>query len=212
MPKADATDTTNLAASGGKDGAGARYHGADAAAAAAGSCSKSSLVADLVGYGTATDYEGAKPAPELDSTTAAVRAGSGCIDTELGGASDFTAAAAAPHNSASAARTCSGTTTSGGGDGKGVAVSLDVESALSISLDQSTLSFGKVAPGSRPAPLAERVTIVSNDAAGYSLTVHRSAFAPADLPLAISAVPPGQLRRSARASPAARSAPVPVAP
>ena len=188
LPKPDVTDTTNLAASGGKV-ALVRDTAELTCGAAAGSCSKSSLVADLVGYGTASDYEGAKPAPGLDSTTAAVRAGNGCTDTDssLG---DFTAAAPTPHNSASAARACSGTSTSGG-DGKGVAVNLDVEAALSISLDQSTLSFGKVAPGSKPAPLSERVTVVSNDAAGYSLTVHRSAFAPSDLPLAISAVEPG---------------------
>jgi lamin tail-like protein len=209
LPKADATDTTNLAASGGKV-ALVRDTAELTCGGAAGSCSKSSLVADLVGYGTATDYEGSKPAPDLDSTTAAVRAGSGCIDTDSS-ASDFTAAAAAPHNSASAALTCSGTTTSGSGDGKGVAVNLDVESALSISLDQSTLSFGKVAPGSKPAPLAEHVTVVSNDAAGYSLTVHRSAFAPADLPLAISAVPPGTAKVGAGLSGGAL-APIPVPP
>ena len=155
LPKADTTDTTNLAASGGKV---ALVRGAAelTCGAAAGSCSKSSLVADLVGYGTATDFEGAKPAPGLDSASAAVRAGNGCVDTDSS-ASDFTAVAAAPRNSASAARTCAGTTSSSGGDGKGVAVNLDVESALSISLDQPTLSFGKVAPGSKPTPLAERV-------------------------------------------------------
>lgn len=189
LPKADLTGTTNLAASGGKV-ALVRGLAELTCGASAGSCSKSSLVADLVGYGAATDYEGAKPAPALDSGTAAVRAGNGCTDTDSS-AGDFTAATAAPRNSAATARTCAGTPPPGGGDGKGVAVNLDVESALSISLDQSTLSFGKVAPGSKPAPLAERVTVVSNDAAGYSLTVHRSAFAPADLPLAISAVAPG---------------------
>jgi hypothetical protein len=92
-----------------------------------------------------------------------------------------------------------------------VAVNLDVESALSISLDQPTLSFGKVAPGSKPSPLAERVTVVSNDAAGYSLTVHRSAFAPADLPLAISAVPPGTAKVGSALSGGAL-APIPVPP
>jgi hypothetical protein len=209
LPKADNTGTTNLAASGGKV-ALVRGSAELTCGAAAGSCSKSSLVADLVGYGTATDFEGAKPAPGLDSASAAVRAGNGCVDTDSS-ASDFTAVAAAPRNSASAARTCAGTTSSSGGDGKGVAVNLDVESALSISLDQPTLSFGKVAPGSKPSPLAERVTIVSNDAAGYSLTVHRSVFAPADLPLAISAVPPGTAKVGSALSGGAL-APIPVPP
>ncbi len=83
--------------------------------------------------------------------------------------------------------------------------------SLSISLDQSTLSFGKVAPGSTPAPLAEHLTVVSNDPAGYSLKVHRSAFAPGDLPLAISATAPGK----ATLGPALANgvlAPIPVAP
>ena len=34
---------------------------------------------------------------------------------------------------------------------------------------------------------------MSNDAAGYALTVHRSAFAPADLPLGIAASAGGSL-------------------
>ena len=51
---------------------------------------------------------------------------------------------------------------------------------------------GTVARATTPSPLSERVTVVSNNAAGYSLTVHRSAFAPADLPLGIAAIaPPG---------------------
>jgi len=34
------------------------------------------------------------------------------------------------------------------------------------------------------------VTVVSNDASGYSLTVHRAAFLPADLPLGIAGIAP----------------------
>ena len=43
--------------------------------------------------------------------------------------------------------------------------------------------------------MSERVTVGSNNAAGYALTVHRSAFLPADLPLGLSASAPsgGQL-------------------
>ena len=209
LPKADAEGTTNLAASGGKV---ALVRGAAAltCGAAAGSCTASSLVADLVGYGSAGDFEGKAPAPGLDSTTAVVRAGGGCTDTDSSSA-DFTAAPPAPHNSASAAVKCPGTPTQGDDDGKGVAVNLDVQPVLSISLDQSTLSFGKVAPGSTPAPLSERLTVVSNDPAGYSLKVHRSAFAPGDLPLAISATAPGK----ATLGPGLANgvlAPIPVAP
>ena len=64
---------------------------------------------------------------------------------------------------------------------------------LSISLERSSVSFGTVVSGSAPAPISEKVTVMSNDAAGYSLTVHRSAFAPADLPLGIAASTGGSL-------------------
>jgi Lamin Tail Domain len=188
LPKADLAGTTNLAVSGGKV-ALVRDAAPLTCGASAGSCSASPLVVDLVGYGSASDYEGKAAAPDLDATTAAVRAEGGCVDTDSSSA-DFTAAAPSPHNSAAAARPCSGAQASGA-SARGVAVNLDVSPALSISLDSATLSFGKVAPGSTPSPLAEHVTVVSNDAAGYSLTVHRSVFAPADLPLAISAVAPG---------------------
>ena len=39
--------------------------------------------------------------------------------------------------------------------------------------------------GDTPTAVSERVTVVSNNPAGYALTVHRSAFAPADLPLGV---------------------------
>jgi len=61
-----------------------------------------------------------------------------------------------------------------------------VQSLLSISLERSSLSFGQVRTGTTPAPLSKAITISGNVAAGYSLAVHRSAFAPADLPLGIA--------------------------
>jgi hypothetical protein len=56
---------------------------------------------------------------------------------------------------------------------------------ISISLDHATLSFPAAVPGTTPGPLAEHVTVTSNDSAGYTLTVHRTAFSPHDLPLGI---------------------------
>ena len=58
---------------------------------------------------------------------------------------------------------------------------------ISLSLDHASLSFGSAVTGSRPARLSEHVSVFDNHAAGYSLSVHRSAFSPADLPLAVSA-------------------------
>jgi hypothetical protein len=192
LPVPDATDTTNLAASGGKV---ALVHAATAltCGAAAGSCSAVTVVRDLVGYGTATDYESAA-APALTNTTAATRAAGGCTDTDANG-SDFTAEAAAPHNSATAAATCAGGGSAAATASQSAAVVVTVQSSISLSLERSSVSFGTVAAGDRPAPVGERVTVTSNDTAGYALSVRRTAFTPADLPLALGASAPagGQL-------------------
>jgi hypothetical protein len=71
-----------------------------------------------------------------------------------------------------------------------VNVALDVASVLTMSLDRPSLSFGTFTSGDRPAPLPERVTVSSNNTAGYSLVVARTTFAPTDLPLALSATAP----------------------
>jgi uncharacterized protein len=188
LPTPDATDTTNLANTGGKV---AVVHDTNAltCGATAGSCASNTLIADLVGYGTATDYEGPAAAPALSATTADIRAGSGCTDTD-GNAADFTADDPAPRNSSSPATTCS----SGGGSSSGstgaAAVALDLPSSVSIALDHSSLAFGTAAVGSTPSPLAESVTVTSTDTAGYVLTVHRTVFSPADLPLGLGATAP----------------------
>ena len=62
------------------------------------------------------------------------------------------------------------------------AVDLEVQAALSISLERSAISFGRTASGGTPAPVSERVTVVSNHPAGYALAVQRTrvrAFRPA---------------------------------
>ncbi len=74
LPTPDATGTTNLAASGGKV---ALVQDATAltCGASPGSCAAAASIRDLVGYGSAGDYEGTGPAPALSSTTAAQRDG-----------------------------------------------------------------------------------------------------------------------------------------
>jgi hypothetical protein len=71
-------------------------------------CSPAQLdsIVDLVGYGAATFSEGA-PAPGLSATTAAVRAGGGCQDTD-DNATDFAAGPPSPRNSAATAAPCGG--------------------------------------------------------------------------------------------------------
>lgn len=182
LPAFDAMDTTNMAVSGGKV---ALVHDTDALSCGGspGSCSAVSTVVDLVGYGSATDYESAA-APALSATLSATRAGNGCTDTNANDA-DFSAVAPAPRNNVSTAATCSG-----GGGGSSVtqsaAVDVDVSSALSLTLERSSLSFGTASAGQTPASLGDKLTVVSNSATGYAVSVHRTVFTPADLPLAVS--------------------------
>jgi predicted extracellular nuclease len=184
LPAPDATGTTNLAGSGGKV---ALVHDGTALScgASAGSCSANALIEDFVGYGSATDYEGGGPAPALGNTIAATRADAGCTDTNSS-AADFTAEAPSPRNSASPAASCSATTPPGPTASAAASVAVDLQQVLSIALERSSISFGNTVSGSTPAPISEHVTVVSNDTAGYDLTVHRSAFVPTDLPLGLS--------------------------
>ena len=155
------------------------------------SCSADPLAVDLVGYGSATDYEGTGAAPAIGNTTAALRAGDGCTDTDAN-SSDFSAAAPMPRNSATAAAPCSAPPPPSGGVSQDAPVDIDVDSILSIALERPTISFGHAAAGENPAPVSEHVTVSSNHLTGYALSVHRSAFVPADLPLGLSAsAPPG---------------------
>jgi hypothetical protein len=185
LPAPDSTGTTNLSTAGGKI---ALVH--DPAAltcgASPGSCSALASVHDLVGYGTATDYEGAA-ASALTSTTAAVRADGGCTDTDAN-ASDFMAAAVTPRNAAAAATPC--VASSPTSQTASVAVAADVASSISLTLERTSVSFGRIVPGETPAAVTERVTVASNDPAGYALSVRRTAFTPVDLPLGVSASAP----------------------
>jgi hypothetical protein len=182
LPAADATGTSNLAATGGKvalvDDATALTCGASA-----GSCSTASDLEDLVGYGGAADYEGIGAAPAGSATNAMARADGGCTDTD-DNAADFATAAPDPQNSSAAASTCS-VSPPPNGTGASAGVDVDIQPVLSIALDHPTLSFPAAVPGTTPEPLPEHVTVTSNDASGYTLAVHRTAFSPHDLPLGI---------------------------
>jgi hypothetical protein len=207
LPTPEAMGTTNLSATGGKV---ALVHGTAAltCGATVGSCSAVATVDDLVGYGTATDYEGAGAAPGLDSTTSAIRAAGGCADTGSS-AADFTAVAPVPRTTATPALSCGGTSSAPGGT-QSASVDIDVAAAIGISLERSAISFGSAVAGTTPAPLSERVSVTSNYTAGYALSVHRSQFAPADLPLGIGAAAPAGAQLGAGIG--GTLAAVPVAP
>lgn len=106
LPAPDATGAINASATAGKfvlvsSTTGLACNGGST------SCSAAQLasIVDLVGYGGANFFEGAAPAPGTSNTTAAIRAGGGCVDTNQNVA-DFTAAAPAPRNTASPAASC----------------------------------------------------------------------------------------------------------
>jgi hypothetical protein len=182
---------TNLANAGGKV-ALVRDATALTCGASAGSCAGSSSIADLVGYGSAADYEGTAAAAAPSNTTALVRANAGCSDSD-DNAADFATATPTPRNSSSPATSCTVTTTStttttttGASAAQGASVDVQVQPVLSISLERSSISFGAAVAGETPAPISEHVTVLSNDAAGYTVGIHRTAFSPADLPLAVA--------------------------
>ena len=113
-------------------------------------------------------------------------------------------------STASAAASCGGGGGTGGPTGT-ASVNVDIQSSLSLALEQPTISFGTAASGTIPTPVSERVTVDSNNAAGYSLTVHRTAFTPADLPLGIAGTAPAGGTLGPALVGGARAA-VPIAP
>jgi hypothetical protein len=182
LPAPDATGTSNLAVTGGKvalvDDAISLSCGASP-----GSCSTAGSVEDLVGYGGAADYEGSGAATAPSATTALARADGGCTDTD-DNAADFATATPGPENSSATASVCSISPPPNGAS-TDASVDVDVQPLLSIALDHATLSFPAAVPGTTPDPLPEHVTVTSNDPSGYTLTIHRTAFSPHDLPLGI---------------------------
>jgi hypothetical protein len=68
-------------------------------------CTGSTLIVDMVGYGTASDYEGSAATAALSNTNGALRKGDGCTDTN-DNAADFDVAAPAPRSSATAVHKC----------------------------------------------------------------------------------------------------------
>jgi hypothetical protein len=193
LPTPDATGTTNLAVSGGKV-ALVRTATALACGAAVGSCSADPGVTDLIGYGSATDYEGSGPAPTISNTTAAMRAADGCTDSDTN-SSDFSAQAPSPRNSAAALAPCAGEPPPAGIVSGNAAVDIDIQPVMSIALERPSIGFGHGVSGETPPSVSERVTVTSNRTNGYALTVHRTAFVRSDLPLGLSAAAPagGQL-------------------
>jgi predicted extracellular nuclease len=106
LPAPDVSGTTNMSGSAGKvilanTATGLACNGGSAP------CDGTQLaqILDLVGYGSANFFEGAAATPALTVTTVAMRALSGCTDTNSNSA-DFTAGSGSPKNTASPSNVC----------------------------------------------------------------------------------------------------------
>ena len=156
LPTPDAIGTTNLANSGGKI-ALARDGTLLTCGGSPGSCGANPQVADLIGWGSAADYEGAAAAAALANATANARADNGCTDTD-DNAADFADATPRPRNSASPAVSCGSSPPPppGSGASQNAAVDIDIGPVLSIALERSAISFGNAAVGDTPSRVSNR--------------------------------------------------------
>ncbi|CAN5469433.1 hypothetical protein BH23ACI1_BH23ACI1_02550 [soil metagenome] len=101
LPTPDATGVIPMSATAGKVAL------TSSATALSGTCPSGATIVDFVGFGTAANCSETVPTPTLSNTTAAIRNGAGCTDTDHNGA-DFTVGAPAPRNSASPLSPCTG--------------------------------------------------------------------------------------------------------
>jgi predicted extracellular nuclease len=143
LPTPDVTDTTpiNMSGTGGKV---ALVNTTTSLGCNGGStpCSTAQLaqIIDLVGWGSANFFEGTV-GPTTSNTTAALRNGNGCTETDDNGA-DFTAGTPTPRNSSSPRAPCAAPTNpTGVGSASPAAVAPGSSSLLTVA----------VTPGSNPA-------------------------------------------------------------
>ncbi len=135
LPSPDATGTIAMSAT---DGKVALVNNQTTIASGTSCPGAAEGVVDFAGYGTANCFEGSAAAPILTNTTAVLRVGDGCTDTD-NNATDFTAGAPSPRNTASPTHDC------GSPSGVGSA-SPAVVSAGDITLLKVTITPGKNPP------------------------------------------------------------------
>lgn len=102
LPTPDATGALALSGTAGKVAL------VNTTTALSGTCPSDASIVDFVGFGsTANCSEGGSPTPAPSNTTAVLREGGGCIDTD-NNATDFVAGAPTPRNSAAPGNLCAG--------------------------------------------------------------------------------------------------------
>src|SRR5215213_7858279 len=103
LPTPDATGSIAMSGTAGKVAL------VNTTTALTGACPLGVSTVDFVGFGAANCFEGSGPTATLSNTTAALRGGNGCTDTD-NNAADFTASATNPRNTSSTAVVCGGNT------------------------------------------------------------------------------------------------------
>ena len=114
LPIPDVTGAINMSGTAGK----VALVTSTAALSCGSSCASNAAVRDYVGFGTtANNFEGAGPTPAPSNTTAVLRSGNGCIDTN-DNSIDFATGAPIPRNTATTLAACTVTVINGscGGD------------------------------------------------------------------------------------------------
>ncbi len=162
LPAPDATGGIAMSATAGKV---AVVTGTDTLGCNGGSTpctdAQAARIVDLVGYGNANYFETPPtgPAPTLSNTTAAVRNGHGCTDTDVN-ASDFAASAPTPRNSLSAPAPCgstadqapavAATTPANGASGVAASTSPTVTFSEPVDVDAGGFSIACATSGAHP--------------------------------------------------------------
>jgi hypothetical protein len=134
LPAADATGSIAMSATNGKVALVASTN------PLSGACPTGGSLVDLVGYGTANCFE-TTATPALTNTTAAVRRGNGCTDTD-NNVADFVTIGPIPRNSATPPNSC--------GEDPSRPSALGLASPSSLEPATNTLLTFKVAPALTP--------------------------------------------------------------
>ncbi len=144
LPTPDATGTIAMSATAGKVAL------VNSTTALTGACPTGANIIDLIGFGaTANCFEGTAAAPAPSNTTADIRAGNGCTETDQN-STDFATGAPTPRNSATAASTCGGGSTPPTGVG--------AANPTSVLAGGTTLLTVTVTPGTMPTSTGITVT------------------------------------------------------
>jgi predicted extracellular nuclease len=211
LPTPDATGTINLSATAGKV---ALVNNQTAFTV---SCPASASV-DFAGFGSAANCSETSPTATLSNTTAAMRAGGGCTDTDNNSA-DFAVAAPSPRNSATASNVCgaiqpltitttalpgatvnvnySATLAASGGAGTKTWSASGLPSNLTIDPSSGTISGVPATTSGSPFP----VTVMVGDSSGSATQTLSLAVNPA--PTCTGAILIGQIQGSGDTSPLA---------